>query len=188
MEFFNNINIIVSILAGCITISQAVLAIVGFNRDRKTTSPPPQMQYPLRQPYPSQWGSNQWNLIVRKRPVGVTLLAIMIGLQAVVILFRVLVLPFSDIGMTFGAEVIIPTALLGLTIASVQGILIWGLWTLRRWAFWATVIYGFLLIVFSLCALSVPTSGIIGIFIIVQSVIFLVCLFGNRSVRAVFRS
>jgi len=89
----------------------------------------------------------------RKRPVGVTIIAVLLGIQGileVLIGAGLLVFAFRTghtirIGghTTAGTIVDILGSVLGgtaLVVGIITLIFTWGLWTLKRWAFWATVI------------------------------------------------
>jgi uncharacterized membrane protein (DUF2068 family) len=77
-----------------------------------------------------------------------------------------------------------------LILAIIELVLAWGLWTLQRWAFWATVIIAILEIIDGLFGLS--RGGGAGMFAVIVDivipVIVLIYMFADRNVRAAFRT
>lgn len=125
----------------------------------------------------------------QRRPFGITILAILLFISAIIEIIggltSVIGSPptgtFSDI-------------LLGwfpLILGIVEFILAWGLWTLKPWAYWGTLIveiltilihfFGFLGLPRSHSALAVVSGGII-------SIIILIYLLVDRNVRRAFQA
>src|SRR5438309_9300336 len=67
--------------------------------------------------------------VIRKRPLGVTIIAILEIIGAIALLL----LSFAAISTSFGISIVI-AAIIRLIVA-------WGLWTLKRWAFWVAVVF-----------------------------------------------
>jgi uncharacterized membrane protein (DUF2068 family) len=117
--------------------------------------------------------------LVRPRPVGVTVLAILVGLQALDDLLSF----FVDLG----AGNIVGGIVVGiLAVATIT--LVVGLWTLRRWAFWTAIVLEVIYLLFALLNLAQsasPASLIERVLLeIVIPLIVLICLFAVRNVRA----
>jgi uncharacterized membrane protein (DUF2068 family) len=116
--------------------------------------------------------------VVRRRPLGITIIAIIVAIYGILSIIGGIAL--------LGAS---PTAaIIAIIIGVLQLILAWGLWTLQRWAFWATVIIEVLAVINGILALVGhstvgPAPGIIGIII---ALIVLIYLFADRNVRAAF--
>lgn len=105
----------------------------------------------------------------RHRPLGITIIAIVIGLQAI----------FSIIAaLQFGAIIAIILGILTLLLA-------WGLWTLQPWAFWTAVVLEAIDIIYDLFSLGQGASVIVSL---IFSVLILVYLLRDQSVRAAFRT
>ena len=114
----------------------------------------------------------------RSRPLGITIIAIIVAIYGVLSII-------AGIGL-LSAGVTAP-GIISLILGVLQLILAWGLWTLQRWAFWATVILEVLALLNGIFTLTQgnAASGIIGIVI---ALIVLVYLFADRNVRAAFRT
>jgi hypothetical protein len=108
----------------------------------------------------------------RKRPFGITILTIFIILTVAFQLIQLVQAPFTHI-LTFGAIIAPVTVPLGLVIA-------WGLWTLKRWAFWLVVIFQALALLSSVLTLN-------SISIIISLAVLLYLLL-DPNVRAAFRA
>src|SRR5579884_2792331 len=120
-------------------------------------------------------GVNLENLTTRSRPLGITIIAIIMAIQGILgIIAGITLLAGSASGGLFAAGII--TLVLGVLYL----ILAWGLWTLQTWAFWATVI---------LEVIALGQSGFFsGIVNVVLALVILIYLFADRNVRAAFRT
>jgi hypothetical protein len=125
----------------------------------------------------------------RKRPLGITLIAILLFISAVIEIIGGL---SSVIGTT-------PTgtfsdALLGwfpLAMGVIAFALAWGLWTIKPWAYWGTLVveivnilihfFGFLGLPRTHSALAVISGGIVSIIIVIYLLV-------DRHVHRAFRS
>src|SRR5258708_34143405 len=100
----------------------------------------------------------------RKRPFGVTIIAILLFISAILqIIFGIFILT--------GIMLVSPLAGLfigwiPLALGIVSFIFAWGLWTLKPWAYWATVILEIVNIAINLFSLGQPRHSIGGIFIL----------------------
>ena len=76
-----------------------------------------------------------------------------------------------------------------LVVGLVSLLFAWGLWTLKRWAFWATVIIEIISLINSVLAFTQPHanfwSAAVGMII---PIVILVYFFADANVRAAFRT
>jgi uncharacterized membrane protein (DUF2068 family) len=118
----------------------------------------------------------------RQRPLGVTIIAILL------IIGGVLGLIATITGIIAIHSAILQVALIiGLIIAVAEIVLGWGLWTLKRWAFWATVIIEVINIIDAIINYTGSHSIASLLLAILIPVIILIYLFADRNVRAAFR-
>ena len=81
----------------------------------------------------------------RKRPGGVTLVAVLVCIQGI---FRVFIAFLFLVGALLGGWALTTSSVMVSVIPGVLAVIVglvtlyfaWGLWTLKRWAYWATVI------------------------------------------------
>lgn len=65
----------------------------------------------------------------------------------------------------------------------------WGLWTLRPWAFWATVVVEVINVLSGLYSLFAVHNGqTSGFFNLIVGLVILIYMFADRNVRAAFRT
>ena len=128
----------------------------------------------------------------RSRPLGITIIAAFLGISAILALL-ILILGLNRVstlglgeGMTAGTSL----ALLGAIILGFFEVaLAWGLWTLRPWAYWTTVIVEAIRVILGLYVVLILQKAIIsGILSLTIPIIILVYLFADRNVRAAFSS
>jgi len=115
--------------------------------------------------------------ITRSRPLGITIIAIIMAIYGI-------------LGIIGGIMLLGSSATLGV-VAIILGILelvlAWGMWTLQKWAFWTTVILEVLAVLNGIFAITGNnTAG--GIGGIVIALIILIYLFADRNVREAFRT
>ena len=121
------------------------------------------------------------NITGRSRPLGITIIAIILGIQGVLsIIAGILLLAGS------GGAYAVP-AIIALVLGVLYLIVAWGLWTLQPWAFWATVVLEVITLINGIIALTQHSVGS-GLLNIVLSLIILIYLFADRNVRAAFRT
>jgi uncharacterized membrane protein (DUF2068 family) len=122
----------------------------------------------------------------RRRPLGITIIAILLFIQAV---FEIVVGIFSFIGR------LITNPLSGLLVGWIPlaiGVLLlilaWGLWTLRPWAYWATLVLEIVNIVLHFLGyqqthsiFAVISGGIISIIVVIYLLV-------DRNVRRAFQT
>ena len=123
----------------------------------------------------------------RKRPLGISIIAVLLFISAVVEIFFGVIVLVSSIFANLLAALLI--GWIPLAIGIVSFILAWGLWTLKPWAYWATVILEVVNIVihlFSLGQVNHSFGDIFGGGII--SLIILTYLLVDRNVREAFQT
>ncbi|GLV60449.1 hypothetical protein KDH_72680 [Dictyobacter sp. S3.2.2.5] len=117
-------------------------------------------------------------LAPRQRPVGVTIIAI---LQAIGGVLEIL-------GGIFLLNVSTVAAIIPIVLGIISLILAWGLWTLKPWAFWVTVVLEAITLITGIVSL---VTGNITASVVIQTIIalaILIYLFADRNVRAAFRT
>ena len=129
------------------------------------------------------------NVSTMRRPLGITIIAILLFISAVIEIL-------GGLSSVMGAP---PTGtlsdvLLGwfpLILGIIELVLAWGLWTLKSWAYWATLLaeiviilvhfFGFLGLPRTHSVLAVISGGVISILIVLYLLI-------DRNVRRAFRT
>ena len=125
----------------------------------------------------------------RKRPLGITIIAILLFISAVIEIIGGL---SSVIGTPPTGT--ISDVLLGwfpLAMGVIELVLAWGLWTLKPWAYWGTLLveivnilihfFGFLGLPRTHSALAVISGGIVSIIIVIYLLV-------DRNVRRAFQT
>jgi hypothetical protein len=128
----------------------------------------------------------------RTRPLGITIIAAFLGISALLALV-VLILGLnrvSTLGLGEGMTASTSLALLGAIILGFFEVaLAWGLWTLRPWAYWTTIIVEVIRVILGLYVVLILQKAIIsGILSLIIPIIILVYLVADRNVRAAFSS
>jgi hypothetical protein len=137
----------------------------------------------------------------RRRPRRITILAILEGLQGLVLLLgwlSVIVVASSSGRMTlegytiFRADASPASALLAgmfLLVGLLSLVFAWGLWRLERWAYWATVILQVSSLANSVIAFTQVPAHVTFITVgMINPVVMLLYLLVNARVRAAFRA
>jgi len=127
-----------------------------------------------------------------ERPLGITIIAAVLGISAILAL-TVLILGLnrvSTLGLGEGMTSATSLALLGAIILGFFEVaLAWGLWTLRPWSFWTTVVVEAIRLILGLYVIFILRAAIIsGILSMIIPLIILVYLFADPRVRQAFRS
>lgn len=137
----------------------------------------------------------------RKRPLGVSIMAILLGIQGLVeLVIAVLAIgalvalghALSVHGHTRVATVVDVLGwvlgIIPLVVGVVTLILAFGLWALKRWAFWATVFFTAVILLRQIVEFIRPhdTVGLILVGMIIP-VVILLYLFADPNVHAAFR-
>jgi len=126
------------------------------------------------------------NVSTTRRPLGITIIAILMFIQAI----------FEIVGgffAFFGNVISNPLSglLVGwipLAVGVLLFILAWGLWTLRPWAYWATLILEIVNIVLHFLGFSQTHSTFAIISGGIISIIIVIYLLVDRNVRRAFRT
>ena len=127
------------------------------------------------------------NVSTAKRPLGITIISILMFIQAI---FEIIVGFFSFFGS------IIHNPLSGLLVGWIPllvGVLLfvlaWGLWTLKPWAYWVTLIVEIISIVLNLFNLGRPEHSVLGVISGgIISLIIVIYLLVDGNVRRAFRT
>jgi hypothetical protein len=130
--------------------------------------------------------------MTNKRPIGVSIIAVLVAIGGIITLIAALYW-FFGVGL-FGFHIpgsVRGYAILYGTVAALIGLLqlffAWGLWTLKRWAFWATVMLEILNIAGLLTSWMQHYSSFgFFLFSLVIPVIILVYFLADRNVRQAF--
>ncbi len=139
--------------------------------------------------------------IPRRRPVLVTIMAILLGIQGIA-LFILGALAFVAVftggrinvfGSTALADVVDVLSVTGLVEGLILLVLAWGLWMLKRWAYWATLVLELLNVLASALELIQPqpslwqTANWVIALSLILSLVILVCFLVGSNIRAAFR-
>ena len=139
--------------------------------------------------------------VSRQRPIGVTILSVLLGIQGIVelILGIVALVVVFAIGhtivvhghTTIGHVVDALGGVLGvvsLIVGLVTLLLAWGLWTLKSWAFWFTVIIEVISLIRHLLEFASPNHSTVSIVIgLILPVVILLYFLVDSNVRRAFR-
>ena len=130
------------------------------------------------------------NVSTTRRPLGITIIAILLFISAVIEIIG----GISSVIGTTHAGTTSTDVLLGwfpLVIGVIALVLAWGLWTLKPWAYWGTLLveivnilihfFGFLGLPRTHSALAVISGGIVSIIIVIY-------LLADRNVRRAFQT
>jgi hypothetical protein len=122
----------------------------------------------------------------RKRPPGITLIALLLCIQGVLEVVLALVLLLIVTRIPWAVAGFIVSAIIGLVCLALAR----GLWTLKPWAFGATVVLQILSIVYPLfnLVLMLPKNTFITtVGNLIFPVAILIYLFADKNVRAAFQ-
>lgn len=115
-------------------------------------------------------------MMANRRPLGVTIIAILVAIGAIL----------EIIGGLALMAVFAPVGIFALIVGVVSLFVAWGLWTLKPWAFWLVVIVEVIHLVQAILSLARGQGS--GISDLVIPIIILAYLFLDRNVRAAFRT
>ena len=140
----------------------------------------------------------------RRRPLGVSIIAVLVAIQGIFFLILGILALVAVIAAANSAGTTVNGyAITGATVSAIAGVLAgiflvvglvslllaWGLWTLKRWAFWATVIIEIISLINSVFAFTQPHanfwSAAVGMII---PIVILVYFLADANVRAAFRT
>lgn len=118
------------------------------------------------------------------RPLGVTIISILLGIQAIYLIIVGLTAIFA--GAAAGVGFLVFVGWFPLVIGILSLVMAWGLWNLRPWAFWTAVVLEVLNIINIVFGFSNNGSRSIGGLIV--SVIVLLYFLMDSNVRRAFRT
>ena len=140
----------------------------------------------------------------RRRPLGVSIIAVLVAIQGIFFLILgILALVAVIVAANSAGTTVNGYAITGATVSAIAGVLAgiflvvglvsllfaWGLWTLKRWAFWATVIIEIISLIGNVFAFTQPHanfwSDAVGMII---PIVILVYFLADANVRAAFRT
>ncbi len=125
----------------------------------------------------------QQQVMAGKRPIGITIIAILLFISAVIGIF-------GGITSVLGNSTDVLLGWFPLVMAVLELVLAWGLWTIKSWAYWGTLaveilnilihFFGFLGLPRTHSPLAVISGGVV-------SVIIVIYLLVDRHVRRAFQ-
>ena len=120
------------------------------------------------------------NLTTRTRPLGITIIAIIMAIQGILAVI-------GGILLMTGGGVLSTIGVITLILGILYLVLAWGLWTLKTWAFWGTVVLEVLTLINGILGLvqHTPAQGVLSL---IFAVVVLIYMFADRNVRAAFRT
>ena len=129
------------------------------------------------------------NVSTARRPLGITILAILMFISAVIEIISGLTSVIGNTPTGTASDVLL--GWFPLVLGVVTLILAWGLWTLKPWAYWGTLVveilnilihfFGFLGLPKTHSALAVISGGVISIIIVIYLLV-------DRNVRRAFQA
>jgi hypothetical protein len=131
-------------------------------------------------------------LTPRQRPVGVTIISILDGILGVLyILGGILTFSLGSAAAgrvpaagTLGATAGVIFVIIGI----ITLVLAWGLWSLKKWAYWITAVLQALSLLFGLISIVGGNHSANTVIQTVIALIVVVYLFADQNVRAAFRT
>ena len=125
----------------------------------------------------------------RRRPLGITIIAILLFISAVIEIIGGI---SSVIGSTpTGTTSDVLLGWFPLVLGVIELVLAWGLWTLKPWAYWGTLVVEILIILnhfFGLLGLPRTHSALAIISGGIVSIIIVIYLLVDRNVRRAFQT
>ncbi len=121
---------------------------------------------------------------LRRRPLGITIIAVLVAISGIFTIIISLLALFAVRISALGVGLLIFAIILGV----IDLILAYGLWTLKKWAFWATAILEAISLVSAIIGIASGNRTSSQITSLVFAVIILVYLFADRNVRIAFRT
>jgi len=120
----------------------------------------------------------------RTRPLGITIIAILVALSGLVTVVLSLVALFAVHTSAVATGLVVVALILGI----VNLVLAYGLWTLKSWAFWTTAALEAINLVFAIVGIASGNSASSQISTIIISAVILIYLFADRNVRPAFHT
>ena len=125
------------------------------------------------------------NKSASSRPIGISIIALLLFMQAI---FELVVGTFTFIGTTLSPVAKLTAGWLPLVVVILLLILAWALWTLKPWAYWATltleivnIVLHFFGYVQTHTIFAIMSGGIISIIVVIYLLV-------DRNVRRAFRT
>ncbi len=118
----------------------------------------------------------------RRRPAGIALIVVVTAIGSILDIFYTLFPP------SHAHAVGTLTTPLSLLITGISLVLVYGLWMLKKWAFWGLVIFEVVSIVTNIVGIPTSTDMLSHIVALVFPVLILLYLFANHAVRTAFRT
>ena len=123
----------------------------------------------------------------RRRPFGITIITILLFIQAIIQIIFGLFAFFGTTSLSVTAGLLV--GWIPLAIGILLFVLAWGLWTIKPWAYWITLVLEIINIVLNLFNLGQPNHSIFGILSGgIISIIIVIYMLVDRNVREAFRS
>ncbi len=129
------------------------------------------------------------NVSTTRRPLGITIIAILLFISAVIEIIGGLTSVIGTPPTGTASDVLL--GWFPLVMGIIELVLAWGLWTLKPWAYWGTLVveiviilvhfFGFLNLPRTHSVLAVISGGIVSIIIVIYLLL-------NRHVRRAFRA
>ncbi len=126
----------------------------------------------------------QQQVMAGKRPIGITIIAILLFISAVIGIF-------GGITSVLGNPTDVLLGWFPLVMAVLELVLAWGLWTIKSWAYWGTLaveilnilihFFGFLGLQRTHSLLAVVSGGVVSIIIVIYLLV-------DRHVRQAFQT
>jgi hypothetical protein len=118
--------------------------------------------------------------VTRARPLGISIIAVILAIQGILGVI-------SGILLLGGGGILTTLGIISLVLGVLYLVLAWGLWMLKPWAFWGTVILEVLTLINGIFGVGTgrPTNGILSL---IFAVVVLVYMFADRNVREAFRT
>lgn len=114
--------------------------------------------------------------VQRSRPLGITIIAVIMAILGIIKIIGGIVL----------LAIVPALGIISIILGVLEFILAWGLWHLRTWAYWATVLLEALVVIQGVFGIARGTS--VSIIDVVIAVILLIYLFADSNVRTAFRT
>ncbi|HLX57168.1 MAG TPA: DUF2127 domain-containing protein [Ktedonobacteraceae bacterium] len=111
-----------------------------------------------------------------RRPLGVTIIAILVAIGAVI----------EIIGGLLLLATFAPVGIIALIVGIITLFVAWGLWTLKPWAFWLVVIVEVIHLIQAFFSVARGQGG--SIVDIIFPIVIILYLFLDKNVRAAFRT
>lgn len=133
-------------------------------------------------------------MLARTRPVGITIISIILFIQGILELLGAILLFTAAGGTAASGHSVVSTAatvtaVIALILALITLLLAWGLWTLRAWAFWGIVVVEVINLINGIIGWTQGNNSFFTIlFGIVVPIVILLYMFLDRNVRAAFRT